>query len=127
MSRVILFQVSDRANKLKKIIDTVQTHFQAGEPIALFVEDEKGAEFLDELLWKAETFLPHPSPHIWIERTKKPPINTRIGFNLCPTPLLIDLKILYDFEDLTSPIKKNLSSLRFEAYKKAGFPIQANE
>ena len=34
-------------------------------------------------------------------------------------------RIIYDFEDLTSPNKQHLSALRFEAYKQAGYTIEA--
>ena len=92
-------------------------------------------QFVDELLWKSPqvSFLPHiatdepTSELIAITRSKQNVNGAKIAFNLCSTPLLIEgpFRIIYDFEDLTSPSKQQLSALRFDAYKKAGFLIEA--
>jgi hypothetical protein len=62
-----------------------------------------------------------------IAKVKKNVNQARVAFNLCPTPLLIEgpFRIIYEFEDLTAPNKKNLSSLRFDAYKQEKFLIEA--
>lgn len=127
-TRVVFFQVADAASKLKRIVETARSHFLKKEPLLLFVEDEKSQHFVDELLWR----LPETSflPHIATDKAAKEPIaitktKTNVNaalfaFNLCSTPLLLPgFKIIYDFEDLTAPNKKNLSSLRFNAYKEA--------
>lgn len=134
-TRVIFFQVNDNANKLKKIIEMAHFHFGKNEPLLIFVEEEKGEKFVDELLWKtpAESFLPHtvsnePTKELIVITKSKNNLNqARVAFNLCPTSLFLNepLKIIYEFEDLTAPVKKNFSSQRFDAYKKAGFSIEA--
>lgn len=134
-TRVIFFQVNDNASKLKKIIETAQLHFEKKEPILIFVEEEKSEKFVDELLWKqpSTSFLPHvvsdgpTNELVVITKSKNNVNNAKLAFNLCPTSLLLNepLKIIYEFEDLTAPVKKNLSSQRFDAYKKAGFFIEA--
>lgn len=134
-TRVIFFQVSDTGSKLKKIFETARLHFDKKEPILFFAEEEKSQRFVDELLWKQPpaSFLPHnvsdgPTQDlVVITKSKNNVNNAKFAFNLCPTALFINepLKIIYEFEDLTAPIKKNLSSQRFDAYKKAGFFIEA--
>ncbi len=134
-SRVVFFQVSENAAKLKKIVEMARYHFGKKEPLLIFVEDEKGGNYVDELLWKfpPSSFLPHSASDestrefIAITKTKKNVNQAKIAFNLCPTALLLNepYKIIYEFEDLTAPVKKNLFSLRFDAYKKAGFFIEA--
>lgn len=134
-SRVIFFQVSDNAAKLKKIVEMAQYHFSHKEPLLFFVEEEKSEKFVDELLWKQPptSFLPHvvtdlPSnDFIVITKSKNNVNNAKVVFNLCPTALFLSepVKIIYEFEDLTAPIKKNLSSERFDCYKKAGFLFEA--
>jgi DNA polymerase IIIc chi subunit len=134
-SRVIFLQVRENLIKLQRIVEISRAHFQKKEPILIFVEDEKAAQFVDELLWKMPetSFLPHiiseASTTEWVVITKgKKNLNqAKIAFNLCPQPLLIEgpFKTIYQFEDLTSSAKKNLSALRFEAYKQAGLLIEA--
>ena len=110
-------------------------HFGKKEPLLIFVEEEKAEKFVDELLWKhpETSFLPHictegpTNDYIAITKSKNNINNAHIAFNLCPTSLFLEepLKIIYEFEDLSAPIKKNLSSARFDSYKKAGFFIEA--
>ena len=119
-----------------RIVETVRNHFLNREPFILFVEDEKAERFADELLWKLpETgFLPHQildeptQEHTPIAITKsKTNVNAALfAFNLCATPLLLPgFKAIYELEDLTAPNKQNLSTLRFNAYKDSGFPIES--
>ena len=130
-SRAVFFQVRKPSEKLTRLTSICAAHFEKKEPIIIFVEDEKGAQYVDELLWKSPptSFIPHTmegNDLITITSGKKTFGEPRIAFNLCPTPLLLDgFRIVYDFEDLTSPIKQNLSALRFDAYKKAGYLIEA--
>ncbi len=130
-SRAVFFQVRKPNEKLARLTSICAAHFEKKEPIIIFVEDEKGALYVDELLWKSPStsFLPHTvegEDLVCITSSKKKFGEPRIAFNLCPTPLLLEgFKVVYDFEDLTSPIKQNLSALRFDAYKKAGYLIEA--
>jgi len=130
-SRAVFFQVRKPSEKLSRLTAICAAHFEKKEPIIIFVEDDKGAQYVDELLWKSPptSFIPHTmegKDFITITSGKKKFGEPRIAFNLCPTPLLLDgFRIVYDFEDLTSPIKQNLSALRFDAYKKAGYLIEA--
>ncbi len=134
-TRVIFFQVKDAASKIKRIYETATLHFEKKEPFIFFVEDEKSALFVDELLWKSppSSFLPHSiadapsSEQIVITKLKRNINQAKIAFNLCSTPLLIDghFRTIYEFEDLSSPSKNKFSSLRFDAYKASHFSIEA--
>ncbi|MGB7978679.1 MAG: DNA polymerase III subunit chi [Chlamydiales bacterium] len=134
-TRVIFFQVSDNGTKLKKIVETAHHHFEKKEPILILVDDEKSQKFVDELLWKlpATSFLPHSasdeptSEFVAVAKVKKNVNGARIAFNLCASSLLMEgpFRIIYEFEDLTTPNKKNLSSQRFDSYKQTGFLIEA--
>jgi len=134
-TRIVFFQVKDNGMKLKKIAESAQAHFEKKEPFLILVEDVKSEQFVDELLWKSPetSFLPHVVSDvpvkdlIAITKVKKNVNKARVAFNLCTTPLLIEgpFRIIYEFEDLTSASKKNLSTLRFDAYKQAGCLIEA--
>lgn len=135
LTRVVFFQVRDAATKLKRIAETAQQHFEKKEPFLIFTEDLRSQQFVDELLWKfpESSFLPHSagdeltSEYIVITKAKRNINQARVVFNLCPTPLLIEgpFRMIYEFEDLTSAHKKNLSSVRFDAYKQARYLIEA--
>lgn len=64
---------------------------------------------------------------IAISRVKENLNQAKIAFNLCSTPLFIGgpFRIIYDFEDLTTPNKQNLSSLRFDSYKHNHWRVEA--
>ena len=133
--RVVFFQVRFAKEKIERLVEIVTAHFEKGENIILFVEDEKAQNFVDELLWKIppSNFLPHiasdtpTEEKIAITRTKTNVNLAKYAFNLCSTPLLLDppFKIVYEYEDLTSPSKHEISAMRFDAYKKASFMIEA--
>ena len=133
LTRVVFFQVHDIATKLQKIVETAQFHFEKKESFLILVEDAKAQSFVDELLWKQpETgFLPHIATDdssiekVVIAKIKNNVNKASVVFNLCPTPLFIEgpFKIIYEFEDLTTPSKKNLSTVRFDAYKQRGLSI----
>ena len=133
--RVIFFQIKKPTDKLKYICEMAQVHFEKKEHLLFVVEDAKVQDFLYELLWKSPdtSFLPHVSSDepvkdfIAITKIKKNVNNARLAFNLCPTPLLIEgpFRIIYEFEDLTTPSKSSLSSLRFDAYKAAHYMIES--
>ena len=130
-TRVIFFQVPDSQSKLKRIVETTQFHFRRKEPFLIFVEDEKGEKFVDELLWKlpVASFLPHVASDqtqemVAITKAKTNANGALFAFNLCPTPLLLPgFKTIYEFEDLSAPNKTHLSSIRFQAYKDAQFSL----
>jgi DNA polymerase IIIc chi subunit len=133
-ARVVLFQVRQPNLKVMKLVQTANAHFEKKEPLLIVVEDEKTMLYVDELLWKEPptSFLPHvvadndTPAFVAITKSRANVNQAKFAFNLCPTPLLIEgIRLIYDFEDLTSPLKQQLSSVRFDAYKKAGCLIEA--
>ena len=135
LARIVFFQVKDPAAKLQRIAETARAHFGKKERFIIFVEDLKAQSFVDELLWKMPdaSFLPHAAADVasqeWVAITKtKTNVNgARVAFNLCSTPLLIDgsFRLIYELEDLTSPAKQKLSTIRYDAYKNAYHPVEA--
>jgi DNA polymerase IIIc chi subunit len=134
-TRVVFFQVRDVRLKLQRISEMAQTHFEKKDPFLIFVEDIKAQAFVDDLLWKMPemSFLPHVATDdttkelVAITKTKTNVNGAKAVFNLCSTPLLIagPFRVIYEFEDLTSAIKKELSTARFDAYKEARCLIEA--
>lgn len=115
-------------------METVHAHFGKKERFLFFVEDEKAQTFVDELLWKLPNtgFLPHiatdcqTSEQVAITKSKTNVNQAHFAFNLCSTPLLLPgFKIIYEFADLTTPNKQNLSGLRFNAYQQAGLVLES--
>lgn len=135
LPRVLFFSVKDMKAKLGKLVSTAHMHYAKQEHLLFVVQDPQGAQFLDELLWKEpeESFLPHRisdapvNDLIVITQQKKNLNGARYLFNLCPTPLFFttEAKIIYEFEDGSSPNKHQFSQKRFEAYKSAKYPIEA--
>lgn len=133
--RVVFFQIKMPQDKPSCLVQIVKRHFLHKEPILIVVEEDKALRFVDELLWKhdPDSFLPHAileqtgQEWIAITKVKKNQNSARYAFNLCPTPLLIDgpFRTIYEFEDATNASKKNLTNLRYDAYKKAGYPIES--
>lgn len=131
---VTFFQVRSSQEKFRHIAEMCRFHFRKKEPFLLFVEDEKGENFLDEFLWKypENGFLPHKilseaeNILIAITKLKKNLNGAKYAFNLCPTPLLLPgLRKIYEFEDSSSPNKQTLSSMRFASYKQAGYALNS--
>lgn len=121
---VIFFPIHTAPEKLSKITETARLHFTRSEPILFFVPDETAWKFLNELLWKIppESFLPHPSKLIHIRLKLDPQVLA--VFNLCPDPVPHNgLKTLYEFEDHSSPDRKQLSDAKYQTYKTLGLPI----
>jgi len=133
-ARVVLFQVRQANLKVAKLVQTAGAHFEKKEHLLIVVEDEKTMLYVDELLWKVPptSFLPHmiaennTTAFVAITKNRVNVNQAKFAFNLCSTPLLIEgIRLIYDYEDLTSPLKQQLSSVRFDAYKKAGCLIEA--
>jgi DNA polymerase IIIc chi subunit len=131
--KVVFFQVKEPVQKLDVIAKIASYHFHKNETFLIFVENEKGAQFVDDLLWKhpPHSFLPHiisqesTSEKVVITHIKNNLNQASALFNLCSTPLFIEgtFHTIYEFEDLSTPHKANLSTLRFNAYKEAKLSI----
>lgn len=130
--RVTFFQVRDAATKLSKLCQITQAHFEKKEPLQIVVPDKAALEFVDTLLWRfpEESFLPHsiataPCSDLIVITCERTLLNEpKAFFNLCSSPLLNSkVKVIYDFDDFTSPDKKQASDKRFIAYREAQFQI----
>jgi DNA polymerase IIIc chi subunit len=134
-TRVIFFQVSDATSKVARLAQTAHEHFSLKEHFLIIAEDDRALAYADELLWNhtPEFFLPHSivdsETEEWVALTKiKKNLNhARFVFNLCSTPLILEgsFRIIYDYDDGTSPSRKNLCASRFDAYKQAQYAIES--
>jgi DNA polymerase-3 subunit chi len=132
--KAIFFEVKNAQDKLKRIFQTAEAHFEKSEPLLLLVSDSAAALFIDEWLWKLEetSFLPHlvsdlPSSEIILISTKQEPHDRNFLFNLSADlpPNTDKGKIFYEFDDSSSPLKKELSKKKFEFYRERGFLIES--
>lgn len=133
--RVVFFQVKDPKAKVEKLATTAAFHFERKERFLILADTADAVQYIDELLWKTPktSFLPHLAGEgaveslVAITSDKKNVNQARFVFNLCSTPLFIEgpFRIIYEFEDLSSPAKQQLSQIRFDAYKKADYLIEA--
>lgn len=134
-NKVIFFQIKDIKSKLIKIIQTSMFHFEKKESLIIQVQDEASLTFVDELLWKLpqESFLPHVmsnnkcSDFIVITKSKENLNSAPFMFNLCQDLLELDksYKIIYDFDDHTSPVKQQKSQKRYDLYRQQGLTIES--
>lgn len=131
-TKVFLFQVRETSHKLRVICETAAEHFKNKEPLQIIVPDKTALEFVDALLWRMpeESFLPHSalstaSNELIAVTCERAILNQALAvFNLClMPPLNCKVKTLYDFDDITSPDKKQASEKRYQAYREAGFQI----
>jgi len=122
--RVVFFPVHTPVEKLKRLAQVADVHFKKADPLLFFVPDETAWKFVNELLWKLPpaSFLPHPSKLLHIRLQ----LDAQVGtvFNLTPVALPSGCcKVVYEFEDATSPEKERLAKARYESYKGFGCPI----
>jgi len=132
-SKVVFFQIKDAKTKLIKIIQTAMHHFEKKEKLLIQVSDEASLSYVDELLWRVpiEGFLPHVVSNrpiddfIVITKMQENLNKSSYLFNLSQDIIDLDTsyKIIYDFDDLTSPKKLEKSKKRFEIYRQAGLKI----
>jgi len=120
---VTFFTVRDGQAKLNKLVELAQKHLYEKNPLLFLVSDPAAFEFLDKLLWSLppESFIPHPSHLITVSFEPKEPFHTL--FNLRPAPLMGPYKMVYEFEDQTSPEKLQLSQKRYQSYREANYSI----
>ena len=134
-NRVIFFQIKNVKAKLIKLVQTAMHHFEKKEKLLIQVSDEASLNYVDELLWKVpiEGFLPHivseksVDDFIVITKTQGNLNKSPYLFNLSQEIIDLDIsyKIIYDFDDYTSPKKQEKSKKRFEIYRQAGLKIES--
>ena len=134
-NRVIFFQIKDVKSKLIKLVQTAMHHFEKKEKLLIQVLDEASLNYVDELLWKVpvEGFLPHVvsekqiDDFIVITKTQENLNKSPYLFNLSQEIIDLDTsyKVIYDFDDYTSPKKQEKSKKRFQVYRQAGLKIES--
>ncbi len=133
-SRVLFYLVKTDTEKLERLLFLAQDHFEKKESLLFLAPDEKAAQFLDDFFWKVPetSFLPHRisdkacKDFLVISTRRENFMKAKALFNLWPTPFLQEkVPLIYELEDLTSPLKKNLSQKKFEAYREEKFIIES--
>ena len=133
-SRVLFFAVKTAASKLEVLVKSAYTHFRRQEKLLIQVSDDTAARYVDTLLWKnpISGFLPHivteeeSQDFIVITTATKNLNQAKYVFNLNKTPILLDsYQLVYDFEDISSISRLQLSKYRFEVYNSRNYFIEA--
>ena len=129
--KIVFFSVKSSKDKLFRLIETAQNHFEKNEPLLILVPDPTVQTYIDELLWKApvHSFLPHSTENSLIQiKVFEPNMKLEKNiFNLCPDEILMNqtFRVIYELEDFTSTMKQCLSQKRFKAYQEKNFIIES--
>lgn len=134
-NKVVFFQIKDIKTKLIRLIQTALQHFEKKEKLLIQVSGDLALKFVDELLWRQppESFLPHSisdekcDDYIVITKSKENLNNAIYLFNLSQEIIDLDTsyKVIYDFDDFTTPKKQEKSKKRFEIYHHANLRIES--
>ena len=128
--KAIFFEVKKNTDKLLKIIEYANYHFDIKKRLFFLVDDDKAENFLDDLLWTQPnfSFLPHTtdisSEKDLIIITKTNIKNPSFIFNLTAKPIENFINTVYEFEDFTSKEKEKISKNKFKYYKGKNLIIQ---
>lgn len=132
LPQVVFIPIHDNQTKLQQVYHIAQAHFERKEKLIIQVADQASLEFVDLFLWRTpqESFLPHSTDEssqefLYISDKAVPLFEGHAILNLTLSPLQakLPLKIIYEFEDLTTPQKKEASQHRFNQYKSWGYPL----
>jgi len=132
--KVFLISAKNPQDKILKLGMIAKKYFNKKEALVFLVEDEKAANFLDNLLWETpkESFLPHAcsdflKENIFLYVSKNIISFERVHsfFNLRKSPLIPDREVcrIFEFEDTSTPEKKKVCVEKFGTYQKLGFQI----
>lgn len=130
-TQVFFFKVKHNQEKLKTLCEITQKHFEQKQPILIAVPNQESAEYLDKLLWKMPeiSFVPHQivntpsSEKVVIAISCQENFNlAQVLLNLCPdiSPIWNAFALIYELDDETDPLKKELSNKKKLAYKNFG-------
>lgn len=128
--KVLFYSVQSGGQKLERISCIAHEHFAKKEPLLFLTETLESANYIDTFLWKMppDSFLPHgkEGDTIQIAHRENVPFAGHALFNLTQKPL-IDLypqiKIIYEFEDLTSKEKAALFTPKYRAYSASAYRV----
>lgn len=135
ISRVFLVTVETPSDKLQKILEICEDHFDRHQKLLIKTDSLQASRYLDDYLWRTprESFLPHSigvkekiDDCICITHTGENLNEATCCLNLTKEALIPpSFTKIYDFDDKTSVEKERLSQFRFQMYKKSAIPITA--
>ncbi|MDR3624897.1 MAG: DNA polymerase III subunit chi [Chlamydiales bacterium] len=130
----IFTTVTTNANKLTAVCNIAKTCFTKKEKLLILVQDQKAAEFIDELLWRIpeESFLPHC---ISDSECNEPVVITTFPKNVNQASILLNLssktnnladpfQIIYELMDMTSKERHALSQEKLKIYQEMGYNVR---
>jgi len=128
--KVLFYSVQSGGQKLERISCIAHEHFVKKEPLLFLTDSPASAAYIDTFLWKMppDSFLPHgkEGDSIQITHRENAPYSGHALFNLTQKPL-VDLypqiKIIYEFEDLTSKEKAGLFTPKYRAYSASAYRV----
>jgi len=128
MPKINILKVKSNHEKLQKLCQTVQYHFEKKEQLLIAVPNEEVARYIDQLLWKLpqDSFLPHKIAskecdiNVIITTSMSNLNQAKVLINLLPGihPLTSQFQIIYELYDETDPAKEMLSKERLEVHRR---------
>ncbi|MCI5052231.1 MAG: DNA polymerase III subunit chi [Simkaniaceae bacterium] len=131
-SRAIFYQVKDGKQKLSVVCKIAKEHFDRGEPLMIWVENDKGGEFIDRLLWSDPscTFLPH---EMSLDESRELLVITPLKENLNQAHSLLNLRgnpaplevfsTIHELDDQTNEVRAAISKEKYTFYRENGVRI----
>jgi DNA polymerase-3 subunit chi len=132
--KVIFFQIIKAAQKIAKIAQAANYHFNKKLPLCFLAPNDIAQKYVDELLWKEPilSFIPHvignePLEDIIVITKDIKNINkAKHIFNLTSMPVEMteDISVLYEFDDQTADEKKIMSQNKYKHYRLKNYNIE---
>jgi DNA polymerase IIIc chi subunit len=134
---VMYFSIKEASHKLSHLIHTAQKHLHEKKSLHILTSDKTSLSFVSQLLWKEpkQSFTVHQVPEdanatSIIQLILPIPSYEKVEsiFNLTSLPIDFSnhFRIIYEFEDLTHPAKKEIFEKKFKLYRDAGFTLCSN-
>jgi DNA polymerase IIIc chi subunit len=130
MSSIHILKAKTTSEKLSKLCQTIQKHFESRDRILITAPTTEAANYLNSLLWRSplESFLPHqlsevPCDFPLVITTSLSNLNeATVLFNLLATlhPIYQKFETIYEIFDASDSAKEKLSQQKLESYRALG-------
>ncbi len=130
--KTIFFQVNNNEQKLFRLTNLAKQKFDEKIPLLFLTQDTAAAIFVDKTLWShpVHSLIPHEfslndsNEIICISIPPHNPNKALHIFNLTKEPLLSSpASTIYEFDDLTSNEKSQISKNKYHRYKEENFAL----
>lgn len=131
---VTLIPIHNSQEKVNHFVRIIKNNYEKGDKQLILASDAVTLEFADSLLWKVPEwgFIPHEcatnftKSHIVITTHKQNWNESSHLFNLTASPIKefpFMPKTIYEFEDHSSPSKKEIFTEKYQIYRSLGYLI----